>query len=91
MFFGRLTANLNYVFNDRTSSIMLGYTYADVSKDGLFPASHIKSIIRSLRNSCCACGVMRILPVSFMEHRWELEFCFEVLHIDKSLVGTRVF
>jgi len=34
MFFGRLTANLNYVFNDRTSSIMLGYTYADVSKDG---------------------------------------------------------
>jgi len=34
MFFGRLTSNLNYVFNDRTSSIMLGYTYADVSNDG---------------------------------------------------------
>lgn len=33
LFFGRLTANLNYIFNDNTSSIMLGYTYCDDDND----------------------------------------------------------
>ena len=34
LFFGRLTANLNYIFNDNSSSIMLGYTYCDDGNDG---------------------------------------------------------
>ncbi|MDP8227097.1 MAG: hypothetical protein P9L89_05610 [Candidatus Celaenobacter polaris] len=34
LFFGRLTANLNYRFNDNTSSIMLGYAYFDDGNDG---------------------------------------------------------
>ena len=29
MFFGRLTANLHYMFNDNISEIMLGYTYKE--------------------------------------------------------------
>ncbi len=34
LFFGRLTANLNYRFSDNTSSIMLGYTYCDDGNHG---------------------------------------------------------
>ena len=33
LFFGCLTANLNYRFNDNTSSIMFGYAYADDDND----------------------------------------------------------
>lgn len=29
MFFGRITANLHYMFNDKISEIMLGYTYKE--------------------------------------------------------------
>jgi len=33
MFFGRLTANLHYMLNDKISEIMLGYTYDEYADE----------------------------------------------------------